>query len=154
MCMQLTKKLISIFILEWSGFIFLYIVCHHNPDGTTIVVMTHQYLCILQNSLAVPNQTTGNISNDSFTASILHFLNGMGPRLSNGISPCFFIFFEGCMDYDRPSLNPYCFFRRKFFASCIVWHPSGGQAFNYHRDDQHGINKNEFMQLCNFYRHV
>ena len=79
MCMQLTKKLISIFILEWSGFIFLYIVCHHNPDGTTIVVMTHQYLCILQNSLAVPNQTTGNISNDSFTASILHFRNGMGP---------------------------------------------------------------------------
>jgi len=26
-------------------------------------------------------------------------------------------------------------------ASCIVWHPSGGQAFNYHRDDQHGTNK-------------
>jgi len=31
-------------------YLFLYIVFHHNPDDTTIVVMTHQYLCILQNS--------------------------------------------------------------------------------------------------------
>jgi len=27
----------------------------------------------------------------------------MGPRLGNGISPCFFVFFWG-VEYDRPSL--------------------------------------------------
>ena len=46
---------------------------------------------------------------------ILHFFNGMGPRLGNAISPCFFTFLGA--EYDRPSLILFVF-RRKFFASC------------------------------------
>ena len=61
-------------VLIWF-YLFLYIVCHHNPDNTTTIVQLvdvppvplHQpnFLPLL----AVPNQTTGNILDDSVTAS-------------------------------------------------------------------------------------
>ena len=67
MCMQLTKVLI------WF-YLFLYIICHHNPDDTTTIVQhvdvppvplhPPKFLPLL----AVPDQTTGNISDDSVTA--------------------------------------------------------------------------------------
>jgi len=38
----------------------------------------------------------------------VEFRDGMGLRLGNGISPRFFSFVRGG-EYDRPSLNPFCF---------------------------------------------
>ena len=55
-------------------YLFLYIVCHHNPDTTTIVqhvdvpplpLHPPKFLPLL----AVPDQTTVNISDDSLSAS-------------------------------------------------------------------------------------
>lgn len=62
-------------VLIWF-YLFLYIVCHHNPDDTTTIVQhvnvppvplhPPKFLPLL----AVPDQTTGsNISDDSVTAS-------------------------------------------------------------------------------------
>ena len=43
---------------------------------------------------------------------ILHFFNGMGPRLGNGISLVSSLFWG--VEYDRPSLNPFCFWEKNF----------------------------------------
>ena len=41
----------------------------------------------------------------------------MGPRLGNGISPCFLAFLRG----DRPSINLFLFFREKFLLLVAYW---------------------------------
>ena len=47
----------------------------------------------------------------------VEFRDGMGPRLANDISPCFFTFLRDGV-YDRPSLNLLSF-SEKIFASCL-----------------------------------
>jgi len=46
----------------------------------------------------------------------------MGPRLANGISPCFFTFWG--VEYDKPFLNPFCF-SEKIFCILLFCAPVG-----------------------------
>jgi len=53
----------------------------------------------------------------------------MGPRLSNGISPCFFAFSKG-VEYDRPSLSPLIFWEIFFLLVSSANHTPGSRLYS------------------------
>jgi len=78
-------------------------------------VLNHRQACHtpplknVKKQLEMPIPSLSPIPSLNFT-----FVNGMGLRLGNGISPCFFR-----VKYDRLSLNPFCFLEKIF---CFLLH--------------------------------
>jgi len=57
---------------------------HFIPDGEDVI-----------DGHVDTSRTVYEVSYTLIHENILHFFNGMGPRLGNGISPCFYTFLRG-----------------------------------------------------------
>ena len=93
--------------------------CWHCPIVTNLNQVT------LSCSTSQRSKSWGNAITQpqSYPIPKFYILNGMGLRLGNGISNCFFVLWE--VEYDRPFINLSLFFRENILLFCKNWNHVG-----------------------------